>query len=377
MKATKTLLIYSFTLLLISCGKKEDNSLAGKKAKLAEFQKQAQTLTTDIKTLQSEIAKLEPNKEEKVKEIAVSPLTMQTFKHFVEVNGSLDAENNVFVSPKMGGALTNVSVKEGDYVKQGQVIAKIDNSVLQTSMQEIQVQLETAKTLFERQKALWDQKIGTEVQFIQAKTGVEALEKRMATIRSQDAMNLVTSPISGYVDEVRQKSGEMAMPGLGILRVVNLNNLKVVAKVPDAYAGTVKKGDMVTVKFPDLENKEVTAKLTFVSQTVNPVTRTFLVEAIIPNSGNLKPNLNAVVTINDQSKGSAVVIEQNLIQRTEEGDLVYVAVQEGSKKIARSRKVKTGLSYNGQVEIIEGLSAGDLLITTGYQELVDGQAVSY
>lgn len=374
----KAYIFLSLILIATACGKKEDNSLAGKKAKLAELQTQQQTLSADIKTLQAEIAKLEPNKEEKVKEIAVSPLVSQTFKHFVEVTGALDAENNMYVSPKMGGALTSVTVKEGDFVKQGQVVAKIDNSVLLTSMQEIQVQLETARTIFERQKALWDQKIGTEVQFIQAKTGVEALEKRLATLKSQDAMNVVTSPISGYVDEVRQKAGEMAMPGMGIIRVVNLGNLKVVAKVPDAYAGTVKKGDVVTVKFPDLNNKEVSTRLTFVSQTVNPITRTFTVEALIPNNDKqFKPNLNAVVNINDQSKATAIVVPMNLVQHTEEGDVVYVAVQEGNKKVARSRKVKMGLNYNGQVEISEGLSAGDLIITEGYQEIVDGQLVNY
>lgn len=374
----KAYIFLSLILIATACGKKEDNSLAGKKAKLAELQTQQQTISADIKTLQAEIAKLEPNKEEKVKEIAVSPLVSQTFKHFVEVTGALDAENNMYVSPKMGGALTSVTVKEGDFVKQGQVVAKIDNSVLLTSMQEIQVQLETARTLFERQKALWDQKIGTEVQFIQAKTGVEALEKRLATLKSQDAMNVVTSPISGYVDEVRQKAGEMAMPGMGIIRVVNLGNLKVVAKVPDAYAGTVKKGDVVTVKFPDLNNKEVSTRLTFVSQTVNPITRTFTVEALIPNNDKqFKPNLNAVVNINDQSKATAIVVPMNLVQHTEEGDVVYVAVQEGNKKVARSRKVKMGLNYNGQVEISEGLSAGDLIITEGYQEIVDGQLVNY
>lgn len=374
----KAYIFLSLILIATACGKQEDNSLAGKKAKLAKLQTQQQTISADIKKLQAEIAKLEPNKEEKVKEIAVSPLVAQNFKHFVEVTGALDAENNMYVSPKMGGALTSVTVKEGDFVKQGQVIAKIDNSVLLTSMQEIQVQLETARTLFERQKALWDQKIGTEVQFIQAKTGVEALEKRLATLKSQDAMNVVTSPISGYVDEVRQHAGEMAMPGMGIIRVVNLGNLKVVAKVPDAYAGTVKKGDVVTVKFPDLNNKEVSTRLTFVSQTVNPITRTFSVEALIPNNDKqFKPNLNAVVNINDQSKASAIVVPLNLVQHTEEGDVVYVAVQEGNKKVARSRKVKMGLNYNGQVEITEGLSAGDLIITEGYQEIVDGQLVNY
>ncbi|NBA86387.1 efflux RND transporter periplasmic adaptor subunit [Emticicia sp. CRIBPO] len=374
---TKYSLIAAMVLIAVACGKKEDNSLAGKKAKLAELQKTQSTLSADIKKLESEIHKLDPNKTEKVKNISVSPLAARNFQHFVEATGRIDAENNVFVSPQMGGAITHLFVKEGDFVSKGQKIATIDNSVMRNTIQEIQTQLETAKTLFERQKALWDQKIGTEIQFIQAKTQVESLERRIATLKSQDALNIVVSPIAGYVDEVRLRAGEMASPGLGIVRVVNFANLKVVANIPDTYAGTISKGDIVKIKLPDLQ-KEVNATLSFVSQTVNQVSRTFLVEAKIQNfDKQLKPNLTAILNINDQSRASAIVIPQNYIQNTELGSVVFVAVTEGNKKVARSREVKAGLSYNGEVEILSGLTAGDLIITDGYQDLVDGQPISY
>lgn len=374
---TKYSLIAAMVLIAVACGKKEDNSLAGKKAKLAELQKTQSTLSADIKKLESEIHKLDPNKTEKVKNISVSPLAARNFQHFVEATGRVDAENNVFVSPQMGGAITHLFVKEGDFVSKGQKIATIDNSVMRNTIQEIQTQLETAKTLFERQKALWDQKIGTEIQFIQAKTQVESLERRIATLKSQDALNIVVSPIAGYVDEVRLRAGEMASPGLGIVRVVNFANLKVVANIPDTYAGTISKGDIVKIKLPDLQ-KEVNATLSFVSQTVNQVSRTFLVEAKIQNfDKQLKPNLTAILNINDQSRASAIVIPQNYIQNTELGSVVFVAVTEGNKKVARSREVKAGLSYNGEVEILSGLTAGDLIITDGYQDLVDGQPISY
>lgn len=366
-----TYLLLALTIILAACSKEKGNSLADKKKQLAELQ-------TQVKTLQAEIAKLEPKKDEnKVKIVTVSPIISQSFKHFVDVQGALEAENNQFVGPQMGGAITAMTVKEGDFVKKGQVIARIESAVLKTSIQEIEVQLETAKTLYEKQKALWDQKIGTEIQFIQAKTSVEALEKRLASLNEQVKMSVVTSPLSGYVDEVRQRAGEMAMPGMGIVRIVNFDNLKVKANVADVYAGSIKKGDAVKITFPDL-GKETTARLSFVSQTVNPISRTFTVEALIPNiDKQLKPNLLAIVNINDQSKAGAVVIPQNIVQRTEQGDVVYVAVDEGGKKIARGRIVKMGLNYNGQVEIVSGLQAGDLLITQGYQELVDGQLVSY
>ncbi|MBP6618914.1 efflux RND transporter periplasmic adaptor subunit [Lacihabitans sp. CCS-44] len=374
---TSILLMSLMVFVTVSCGKKEDNSLAGKKAQLVELQKQATTLTSKIQALQSELDKLEPNKEEKIKTVSVTPVITQNFQHFVEATGRLEAENNVFVSPQTGGALTKVFVKIGDFVSKGQKIATIDNSILRNSMQEVEIQLETAKTIFERQKNLWDQKIGTEVQYIQAKSAVESLERRINTLKSQDVLNVVVAPISGVVDEVRLKAGEIAAPGVGILRIVNFNELKVVANVPDTYAGTIAKGDMVKIKFPDLQ-KEISAKLSYVSQTINQVSRTFTVEAKVPMTDkSFKPNLTALVTINDQSTGGAIVIPQNYIQNTEQGSIVYIATTEGNKKIARAKIVKTGLSYDGKIEIKSGLTVGDALITEGYQEIVDGQAINY
>jgi len=373
----KTLVIAALETIVVACGKKEDNSLKGKKDQLAQLQKEATSLDEKIQKLQAEIDKLEPNKVEKFKTVSVSPIVPGTFDHYVESTGRLEAENNVFVSPQMGGAITNIYVKAGDFVSKGQKIATIDNSVLRNSIQEIEIQLETAKTIYERQKNLWDQKIGTEVQFIQAKTQVEALQRRITTLKSQDGMNIVSAPISGVVDEVRFKAGEMAAPGVGIVRIVNFSDLKVVANVPDTYAGTIAKGDMVKIKFPDLQ-KEISARLTFVSQTINQVSRTFLVEAKVPNiDKSLKPNLTAIININDLSKSGAIVIPQSFVQNTDQGNIVYVAVVEGNKKVAKARQVTTGLAYDGKIEVKSGLSSGEMLITEGYQEIVDGQLINY
>ncbi len=372
----KYALLLAVAVLSFSCGEKEDDSLAGKKAKLEKLQSELTKISSEINELKMAIAKEEPDTTERITYVKAMPLATEDFSHFVEANGRLEALNNVFVSPQMGGALTKVLVKEGDFVKEGQTIATIDNSILRNSMNEIKIQLETAKTLFERQKALWDQKIGTEVQYIQAKAQVESLEKRLTTMMAQDSQNIVKSPISGYVDEVRMKAGEMASPGLGIVRVVNLSNLKVVARIPDTYAGTIQNGDMVEVTFPDLQ-KTQNARLTFVSQTVDPVSRTFTAEAKVPFDKQLKPNLNAKVKIKDQSRSAALVIPRNLVQNTEKGDIVYVAETSGGKQVARSKNVTTGLAYGGNIEILTGLNAGDIIITEGYQELADGDVISY
>lgn len=366
-----------FAGLLAACGGSDTNTLEGKKEKLAELKTQADEINAEIEKLKAEIEKEEPASEEvKITSVKAMPLATQNFEHFVEANGRLEAINNVLVSPQTGGAILSIPVREGSYVSQGQTVATLDNSILRNSISEVKLQLETAKTLFERQKALWDQNIGTEVQYIQAKAQVENLEKRISTMQSQAAQTVVKAPISGYVDEVRQKPGELASPGLGILRIVNSANLKIVARIPETYAGTIQNGDPAKVIFPDLQ-KEFSTQLNFVSQTIDNASRTFTAEAKLPSDKQLKPNLNATIMIRDQSKAGALVIPQNLIQRTEKGDIVYIAVAENGKQVARAKVVTSGLSFNGEVEITSGLSVGDIVITDGYQDLVDGQLVTY
>lgn len=364
--------------LLVACSEPKKEGIEGKKAELAELKKQQAELAAKVAALQTEVAKEDPQAQEaaKTKTVAVSPVTATTFQHFIEVQGTVDAKNNVLVSPKSGGAVTAVYVKEGDAVRAGQVLAKVDDQILRESIAEIKTQWELANTVYEKQANLWRQQIGTELQYLQAKNNKESLEKRLATLNSQLSQANITSPIAGVVDQVNVKPGESAMPGMGVVRVVNLSQLKVVAKVADTHVASVKKGSLVKVKFPDL-NKEVNARVSFVGATVDPLSRTFDIEATLPPSRDLKPNQLAVVNINDVNKPNAIVINQNLIQNTEKGQVVYVAEGEGAKKTAKAKVVKTGQSYNGQVEITDGLLAGDQLVTQGYQELVDGQPVSF
>jgi membrane fusion protein, multidrug efflux system len=376
----KTLSVSFLIITLISaCGgdSLKTDTLSEKKAALVKLQTESKDLLAKIEKLKTEIQKIEPLKVDKTKSVAIAPITLGTFEHFVEASGRLEAENNIFVSPQTGGAITRVFVKIGDFVSKGQKIATIDNTILTNSIQEVQLQLETAKTIFERQKALWDQKIGTEVQYIQAKSSVESLERRITTLKSQISQNVVLAPISGMVDEVRLKEGEIAAPGLGIVRIINMQNLKVVASVPDTYAGTIGKGASINIKIPDLQ-KEINSKITYVSQTINPVSRTFTVEAKVPFfDKNLKPNLNTLVKINDKVKTGSIIIPQNLVQNTEQGTIVYIAEMKGDKKVAKAKIVTVGQAYNGKIEILSGLKAGENLIVEGYQEVVDEQLIAY
>jgi membrane fusion protein, multidrug efflux system len=371
------LIITALVTLLAACNAKKEG-LEGKKEELAQLKATQIENEKKIKALEIEIGKLDPKKttEAKVKPVSIDTLNAETFKHYVELQGTVDAKNNVLVTPKTGGVIVAMYVKEGDAVRAGSVIGKIDNSILTESVEELKTSLSLANTLFEKQKNLWDQKIGTELQYLQAKNNKEALERKLATLNTQIAQTNIVSPMSGVVDVVNVKVGEMASPGVGVVRVVNLSNLKVSAKVSDVYAASVKKGDEVIVKFPDLK-KEYKARVTFVSTAVDPLSRTFTIEANLPSDRSIKPNMMAQVQINDATSKNALTIDQNYVQSTEKGNVVYVAVTEGNKKVAKAKEVKTGLSYNGKVEILSGLSAGDQLITLGYQEVSDGQPISY
>lgn len=373
-----TYIIAALVLGIAACGEKKSD-LKTKQAELAKLKGEQATLNTKVKGLETELAKLDPVKREeaKVKAVAVSPVVAGTFRHFVDLQGTVDAKNNVQVTPKgQGGVITAMYVVEGTPVRAGQAIAKLDDQIVRESLNEVQTQLSLASTVFEKQSNLWKQQIGTELQYLQAKSNKESLERRISTIKAQMGQSTVTAPISGVVDQVTGKVGQVAAPGMGIVRVVNLSKLKVVAKVADTYAGTVRKGDGVQINFPDIK-KQINSTITFVSTSVDPLSRTFTIEASLPSTNDLKPNMLAQVKINDASKSNAVVINQNLIQNTENGQLVYVAVTEGNKKVAKAKKVTTGQSYGGQIEITQGLSAGDQLITQGYQEVTDGQQISF
>lgn len=372
------LLAITLGSILTACSGEKKEGLEAKKEELAKLKSEQVATEQKIKTLEKEIIKLDPKKAEeaKVKPVTVATLTQETFRHYVELQGSVDAKNNVLVTPKSGGAVTKMFVKEGDNVKAGSVIAKIDDSILRETVEELKTQLSLINTLYEKQKNLWDQKIGTELQYLQAKNNKESLERKLVTLNTQLSQSSVIAPMSGVVDQVNVKVGELASPGVGVVRIVNLSNLKVSAKVADTFAASVKKGDEVIINFPDL-NKEYRARVSFVSTTVDPLSRTFTIEANLPSDRDIKPNMMAQVKINDAIRKDALVIDQNYVQSTENGEVVYIASVEGNKKVARAKSVKTGLNYNGKIEILQGLTSGDQIITLGYQDVSDGQPISF
>jgi membrane fusion protein, multidrug efflux system len=357
-------------LAACSAASKDDD----KKARLEKLKTEQTALSKEIKKLEEEIAKESPDSTNmKTKSVEAKPLAVRPFDHYVQTQGTIESENNTMVSAKSMGVITNVFVNEGDQVSQGQTLAQIDNSVIVRSIESMKAQLELATSVYERQKNLWDQKIGTEVQFLQTKTNKESLEKQLASVQEQNEMTKIKAPVSGTVDEISIKVGENIAPGMPAVRVVNTSDLKLKARVSEAYITRIKKGNKVLVNVSEL-NRDIPATVTFVGRTIDQMSRTFDVEVKIPTDAELRPNMTATVKVVFHEAKDALVIPVNVIQEINNEKVVYIAEAKGNKTVA-VRKVVTVEGVYGGLAQIKGLNAGDKLITVGYQGLNDGDYV--
>jgi membrane fusion protein, multidrug efflux system len=346
-----------------------------KKARLEKLKGQHADLTKEIQKLEEEIAGENPDATPavKAKEVVVTDLAPKKFDHYVQTQGRVESENNVMISAKIPGVLTQVYVQEGDAVNKGQVLAQVDNAVIVNSIESMKAQLELATSVYNRQKNLWDQKIGTEVQYLQAKTNKESLEKQLASLQEQNEMTRIKAPISGTVDEVYARVGENAAPGAPAFRVVNASDLKVKADVSEAYVTQIKKGNKVIVTIPELK-KDVQATISFVGKTIDPLSRTFDVEVDLPSHPDLRPNMTATTKLIFKTENDALVIPVNVIQNINEEKVVYVAETDGAQTVAKRRVITVDGVYGGMAQV-KGLNPGDKVITVGYQGLNDGDFV--
>jgi RND family efflux transporter MFP subunit len=307
--------------------------------------------------------------------VTVEPVKQVEFRHFVEVQARVDGEQSVPVSPRSQGVVTGILVKEGDQVGKNQVLGTLDDQVIQQSLAEVQTQYEFAKNVYEKQKNLWDQKIGSELQYLTAKNNKESLEKRLALMNQQLDLTRLKAPVDGTIDYVSIKIGQAVMPGMQAFSIVNLSKLKVKGEVGESYSGKIKKGDDVVLHFPDLQ-LDVPAKVGYASRSINTLNRTFNVEVpLTGGSEGVSPNMIVVMKIVDYRKEDAIVLPVDMLQRTGEGHYVMAAMQESGKLIARRKTVAAGRIYNGKAEIISGLSPGDQVVTVGYRDLNDGQEI--
>jgi len=352
-------------IVISSCG-------GEKTASLADLKKQQADLKTQLAEISTKISKLEGDSNKKFVLIEASAIVPDFFKTYINVQGRVDAEESVSLSSQMPGTIIKINVKAGDEITKGQILAETDARVLYQSISDLQTSAELVNQLYDKQKALWDQKIGTEIQYLQAKSQKESMEKKLSTLQEQVRMTKIISPIDGTVDAVDIKLGQLTAPGMPAIRVINFNNLKIKADLAESYASKVHKGDEVIIRFPD-SNDTITAKVSYSSRSISPLNRTFGVEVLLDNKKEYHPNQIAIININDYTSQKPVIyIPLNYVQKDLKG-MHYVLV--AGDKVAVKKNVTLGREYNGLTEITDGLTASDLLITSGYDGLNEGDAI--
>jgi membrane fusion protein, multidrug efflux system len=367
---SQLILVSTLAVFLAACGSNTND----KAALLKELKTQQVEIAKQVKTLEAEMAKANPQASTaKSKDVAVVELKPRPFDHYIQTQGAIEAVDNILVSAKTMGVITQVFVREGDVVSKGQTLAQIDNSLTLRGIEEVKSGLDLATTVYNRQKNLWDQKIGTEVQYLQAKNNKESLERRLATLNEQLDMARIKSPINGSVDAVEAKIGQNAAPGAPAFRVVSNDRLKFIANVSEAYVTQVKKGNKVAVEFGDL-NKTISGQVTFVGKAINQLSRTFPVEVALISSNDFRPNMTGELKVIFHSEAAAIVVPVNVVQDINGQKVVYTAETKDGKLVAKKNVVEVVGVY-GNLAQVNTLKAGDKIITVGYQGLNDGELI--
>ena len=388
MKHSLKLFTISLTMLAVACGG-GDNSIEAKKASLEKLKKQALEINANIATLEKELEKAGAKEQAKAVLVVVTPIINQDFNHFIELQGKVESESVSFVTPRAGGGQVKaLYIKRGDRVKKGQLILQLDNSLIKQNAAAMAQNLETvkaqaalAKSVYEKQKNLWEQNIGSEIQLMTAKTNADATAsqlkaatEQLGMVKDQLAYTSVYSDVDGVAEEVNVKVGEL-FAGAGQIKIVNTDRLKLTSMVPENYAGKIKVGTEATLVFPDIQ-KTIDTKLGVVGTVIDPLSRSFFVESKLPADKNFRPNQLVQVKIKDYTKKDALIIPINLIQNDEKGKFIYVAATENGKLVARKKLITVGEFYGNSIEILAGLATGEQLITEGYQSLYDGQNIT-
>lgn len=379
-------LLFILAVLISSCGDKEAKSfekvlasdnVSELKEKRNEIDAKQQQLNEQISLLNEKIAQLDTVR--KVPLITTIKAKQEVFNHQLEIQGNVTTKNLLVITPEFNGILTNVYVKEGEKVRQGQLLAKIDDGGLSQQLAQLEIQANLAKTTFERQKRLWNQNIGSEIQYLQAKSTYESQAEAVNQLKQQIAKTNVTAPFSGTIDDVITEQGSVVAAGqTPLIRLVNLEDMYIETDVPEGYITNVTKGKNVIVEFPVL-GKTIETKVRQAGDVINPANRTFKVEVGIPNEDkSIKPNLTARLKINDYTNPEAILIPQSIISENAEGEqYVYVVTNKNSNGEADAKRIiiKTGRTQGDVIEVLEGIDDGAEIIKEGARSVKDGQIV--
>lgn len=379
-------ILFLFSLIFISCnnGSKKSiesiiatNDLKKIRDKKSEIVQEQHKIIEQIKLLDNAISNLD--KAKKIPLITTFMVNDTIFDHYLEIQGSVNTKNLLVIYPQFSGILTNVYIKDGQKVKKGQLLAKIDDGGLSQQLAQLHIQSELSKTTYERQKRLWEQKIGSEIQYLQAKSNYEAQEKAIDQLQKQVDKTLVKAPFSGTIDDVITEQGSVVIPGqTQLMRIINLDDMYIEANVPEQYITNISKNKTVEIEFPVL-NKTITAKIRQVGNYINPANRTFKIEIAIPNKDkSIKPNLTAKLKINDYSNKKSLLIPQSIISENATGEQYVFIVndkKENNEALATKVIIKTGKTQGDVIEVLDGLENGSEIIQEGARSVIDGQVV--
>jgi len=372
-------LLFVITMILSACSQEGGTSADEKKQELADARKEYQSLREKIDKLEAELKEIDPEFAKQAnKAILVSTLVpgKDTFVHRIDVRGSVSSRRNVMISAEIPARIERVNVREGQSVSKGDVLVTMDADIINSNIRELKTQLELANTMFERQERLWKQKIGTEMQYLQAKNSKESLESRLAAAQAQLSQAIVRAPFSGTVDQVPAREGEMAAPGMPLVRLNSPQDMYIEAEVSERYLGKVAKGDEVEVYFP-IQDKRVNTTIAAVSDVINAENRTFRIDVRLPQVDfKLKPNQVTVLKVTDYTKKEAVSVPTHLVLRDDKGEYVYAIGNQDKSTVAKKVRVKSGLTYAGVTEIVEGLSGEEVLIDKGFRDVAEGVHVA-
>jgi membrane fusion protein, multidrug efflux system len=362
------LAVLSAVVILAACGGAKETDTQ----KLLKLKGELQAKKDEIAKLE---AKLNVGKKDSIKAIPVEAISIMptVFTNYIDVQGKVDADNNMVASPEMPGVIQSVNVSLGQFVNKGQVVATLKANIMNDGIAELEQQIQFAKTLYDKQKRLWDQEIGTEVQLLAAKNNYDALVKKRTTLSTQKSMYNIVAPISGVVDAVDIKAGSAVSPGMPIgIRIVSNSNLKAKMGIAENYGSRVNGGDQVMLIFPDINDTMIT-RVGYVTKVIDPITRTFTAEVPIPANAKVRPNMIVKARVVGYTNNRAIVLNAGLIQKINGADYVYIVDEQDKAKLVQ---VKLGESYMGKVEVLGGLQLGNKLIINGYNDLNDGDKVS-
>lgn len=362
----KLILPLLFALLLASCGEpSKEDQLKNLKVQLGEIQSKIAALEEEIGT----------KKDEKTTPVELLSVQSSEFNRYVSIQSIVESDRNSDLSPQMGGIVTQVLVQEGDFVKEGQTIIKLDDSIQQKRLSEAKNRLEFIKTLFERQKRVWEQKAGSEIEYLKAKNDLESMEKSIQIIEQEIDMLKIKAPFSGIIDVVNTKIGQVLSPGMPAVRLTSNSGLKVKAELSESYIVNFKRGDLAEVSFPDLNIEPVKLPISSVSRSVDKKNRTINAYVNIPSNLDVQPNMICVTKLRDYHLDSAIVVPVNLVQKDLNGEYIYVAENKDGKQIASKRPIISGESYKDMVVIKNGLNPGDKVITVGSLNIKEGDVL--